>query len=66
MSVAEARAADLAAIRGETAPPEPVAGVEECYDGMVHGFFAMTRQLGRARVAHAEAASALRAAFFGR
>jgi acetyl esterase len=32
------------------------------YDGMVHGFFAMTRQLTRARDAHAEAASALRAA----
>jgi acetyl esterase len=36
------------------------------YDGMVHGFFAMTRQLGRARDAHAEPASALRAAFYGR
>jgi acetyl esterase/lipase len=33
------------------------------YDGMVHGFFAMTRELSRAREAHAEAASALRAAF---
>jgi acetyl esterase len=29
------------------------------YDGMVHGFFAMTRQLSGAREAHAEAAAAL-------
>jgi acetyl esterase len=35
------------------------------YDGMVHGFFAMTRRLTRAREAHTEAASALRAAFPG-
>jgi acetyl esterase len=32
------------------------------YEGMVHGFFAMTRELARARDAHLEAASALRAA----
>jgi acetyl esterase/lipase len=32
------------------------------YEGMVHGFFAMTRQLAGARAAHAEAAAALRAA----
>ena len=32
------------------------------YDGMVHGFFAMTGQLARARDAHAEAAASLRAA----
>jgi acetyl esterase len=36
------------------------------YEGMVHGFFAMTRQLTPARAAHAEAASALRAALFAR
>ena len=35
------------------------------YDGMVHGFFAMTRQLAGARDAHAKAASALRAALWG-
>jgi acetyl esterase/lipase len=33
--------------------------------GMVDGFFAMTRELARARDAHAEAAAALRAALAG-
>jgi len=33
------------------------------YDGMIHGFFSMTGVLSRARVAQADAAAALRAAF---